>query len=152
MNRISSEINKRLQKINSAYQGITGSNYNAKFKFIVYSGDIEIDNYGNYTPKSSETIEIKAQIHSIKPDAEIQDIALNQTRDYYRVWFLSPLTYKDEIPSTLDCEILINGLWLQGKFNVVRTNISNQLEHSGIRKSLGYSIEGTFEQQTTQRV
>jgi hypothetical protein len=151
INKINSEVNKKLQSIHSSYNGVTGSNYNAIFKFSVFSGEIVVDDFGNYTPETAQIKEIKAQVHSTKPDSSIQDNGLDYTRDYYKVWFLSPLNYKGEIPQVLDCKILINGFWLEGQFNVVRNNISNQLENSGIRKSLGYAIEGTFSQQTTQR-
>lgn len=150
INKINSQINKRLNLIHSSYSGITGSNYNAIFHFVIFSGEIETDEFGNYVPSKSENIQIKAQIHSIKAEESVRDVGSDYTRDYYRVWFLSPLTYKTEIPEVLDCEILINGSWLTGKFHVVRTNTSNQIEHSGIKKSLGYHIEGTFEQQTNQ--
>lgn len=151
MNKINSQVNKKLKTIYSSYSGVTGTNYNAIFYFTKYTGELSLDEFGNYIPGTSELIEIKAQIHSIKPDYAIKDIGLNMTRDYYKAWFISPLTYPGEIPASLDCEILINSYWLKGKFTIVRNNISNQLENTKINKSLGYSIEGTFEQETSQR-
>jgi hypothetical protein len=151
INKIDSEIYKRLNQIHQSYNGVTGTNYNAIFSFVVYSGDIIQDEYGNYSPSESETITIKAKVRSTSPDKSLIDIGLSENRDYYQAWFVSPLTYQKEIPQVLDCQILLNGLWITGKFNVVRNNISNQLENTNIRKSLGYSIEGTFEYQSNQR-
>lgn len=152
INKIDSEVTKRLQTIHNSYMGVTGDNYNAIFKIKVYDGTVIEDEYGNYKPSESEEIQIKAKVISTSPDSSIRDINLDIIRNYYRVWFVSSLTYSAEIPPTLECSILLNGLWLDGKFNVVRNNISNLNENSKIRNSLGYAIEGTFEQYSNQRV
>lgn len=151
INKVDSEVTKRLQLIHNSYSGVTGDNYNAIFKIKVYDGVVTEDEYGNYKPSESEVIEIKAKVISTSPDSSIKDLNLDIVRDYYRVWFVSSLTYNLEIPQTLECSVLINGLWLEGNFNVVRNNISNLNENSKIRNSLGYAIEGTFEQYTNQR-
>lgn len=151
INKIDAEVNKVLNKVYKSYKGVSGSNYNALLSFVVYSGTIQEDEYGNYKPSESETIEIKAKVRSMSPDKAIQDIGLDKVRDYYQLWFVNPLTYDKEIPITIDCQILQNGIWLKGKFNVTRNNISNQNEITQIRNSLGYALEGYFEQDTTQR-
>ena len=140
-----------MSKIHNSYKGVTGNNYNAILNIVSYSGTIEQDEYGNYKPSESEITEIKAKIKSTSPDKSITDIGLDKVRNYYKLWFVNPLTYDKEIPNTIDCQILQNGIWLEGKFKVTRNNISNQNEITQIRNSLGYALEGYFEQNITQR-
>lgn len=151
INKINTEVIKLLNKIHSSYAGVTGNDYNTIFTFNTYSGDLTTDEFGNPILADATVITLKAKSIANTTDYLTSDIAKDFVKNVYESWFTLPLTYQGEIPKVLETQLLINNIWIKGKYYVMQDNISNLLENSEIRKSLGYHIKGTFEQEGTQR-
>jgi hypothetical protein len=143
-----SGILSQLSIINNSLSNITGISYNAILTIPQGSGDVVVDDFGNYTVENVTNISIQCKLVQKKDPNIMLNAGVDQVRTYLVGHLVNPLYFNGAIPDKIPCSLLQNNLWVDGILSLI-DNIPTEInENTSIQHSLGQKIQGYFE--TTQ--
>lgn len=138
-------IRNVLSDHSKSLKGIIGTNYNTLLYFEQSSGDVIIDELGNYTLETTTEIEIKARL-SKKKDP---NLTINPGVDTIRTYLEGNLVCTPELcggfPNYLRCRIRQDNQWVDGRFTFVNFIPHAFIESISVAIAVGQKVCGYFE-------
>lgn len=128
-------------------KGIVGNNYNAILYFEESSGEVVIDELGNYVLDTTTEVKVKARL-SQKKDP---NLTVNPGIDTIRTYLEGNLICAPELcggfPNYLRCEMRQDNQWVTGRFTFVNFVPHAFIESISVATAIGQKICGYFERE-----
>lgn len=140
-----SGILSQLSILNNSLSNITGISYNAILTVPQGSGDVVVDDFGNYTVENTSTLTIQCKLIQKKDPVIALNMGVDQIRTYLEGWLVNPLFFNGAIPSKVPCSLKQNNLWSEGTLSLIDFIPTEINENITLQSSIGQKIKGYFE-------